>query len=449
MGGYKMKRISSILFASLVGVVFAADGVELEEKTAVDFRYGADLRLRQEAFDNIPIMPGGVTRGGNNNYFRIRPRVWGGIDFNDLNTSLDIRLINEFRHKNVGQESYKFPDELVIDNLYLTFTDWFGEGSKLRIGRQDAMLGSGRLFADGTAKDGSRSSYFDGVRLTLPIAEKRTLDIFGFYTQCEDDLAIGHEHRDVTGYAGGYNSMDEVTAGVFYSDKAAEACQYGVYYVWKHDTAWVNAKGEHQANEDIHTVGFYLKPKFSDEFSADLELAYQYGEATDYDRNALFACGGLKYTIDPAAGFYVSANAVYMSGDDSDTADEREDFNILFGRYPWISELMIFAFDGDGVGTWNNLVQCYLETGYTFENKHKVKLTAGPLFAEEKNGAGGGSERGWLGTAKYSFPLIDNVNCYVLGEVLDPGDYYNSGKTAYFLRWEIMLKFQTDKIIYL
>lgn len=436
-----MKRYLLGVVAGLTGALMGAQEPKLEEAKAVEFRYGADLRLRQEAFDNIPIMPGGVTRGGNNNYFRIRPRAWGGVDFKEINTSLDFRLINEFRHKNVGQESYKFPDELVLDNLYLTITDLFVDGSELRIGRQDAVLGSGRLFADGTAKDGSRSSYFDGVRLTFPIAEKRVLDIFGFYTQCEDELAIGHEHRDVTGYAGGYNSMDEVAAGVFYSDRANAACEYGVYYVWKHDTAWINAKGDYQDNEDIHTAGFYLKPKFTDEFSLDLELAYQYGESTDYDRNALFACGGLKYTIDPAAEFYVSANAVYMSGDDSDSTDEREDFNVLFGRYPWISELMIFAYDGDGVGTWNNLLQCYLETGYTFENKHKVKLTAGPLFAEEKNGAGGGSNRGWLGTAKYSFPLLDNVNCYVLGEVLDPDDYYNSGKTAYFLRWEIMLKF--------
>lgn len=436
-----MKKMILLIVAGLAGVLKADQEAILNEASSVEFRYGADLRLRQEAFDNIPIMQGGVTRGGNNNYFRIRPRIWGGIDFKELNTSLDVRLIDEFRHKNVGQESYKFPDEIIIDNLYLTFTDLLGEGSIFRIGRQDVVLGSGRLFADGTAKDGSRSSYFDGIRLTLPLAEKRVLNILGFYTQCEDELAIGHEHRDVTGYAGGYNSMDESGVGVFFSDKANVACEYGVYYVWKHDTAWVNSKGEHQENEDIHTAGFYVKPKLSNEISADLEMAYQYGESTDYDRNALFACGGIKYTIDQTAGFYVSANAVYMSGDDSDSTDEREDFNVLFGRYPWISELMIFAYDGDGVGTWNNLVQCYLETGYTFNNKHRIKLSAGPLFAEEKNGAGGGSNRGWLGTAKYSFPLFEKLNCYVLGEVLDPDDYYNSGKTAYFLRWEMVFKF--------
>ena len=175
-----MKKMILLIVAGLAGVLKADQEAILNEASSVEFRYGADLRLRQEAFDNIPIMQGGVTRGGNNNYFRIRPRIWGGIDFKELNTSLDVRLIDEFRHKNVGQESYKFPDEIIIDNLYLTFNDLLGEGSVFRIGRQDVVLGSGKLFADGTAKDGSRSSYFDGIRLTLPLAEKRMLDILGF-----------------------------------------------------------------------------------------------------------------------------------------------------------------------------------------------------------------------------------------------------------------------------
>ena len=45
----------------------------------VTFDFGGDLRIRQEAFDHIPILadPPGVTRGGENNAFRIRPRIWG------------------------------------------------------------------------------------------------------------------------------------------------------------------------------------------------------------------------------------------------------------------------------------------------------------------------------------------------------------------------------------
>jgi hypothetical protein len=436
-----MKKVLAFLLIEAITIALAADDILLQEKKSVEFRYGADLRVRQEAFDNIPIMQGGVTRGGANNYFRVRPRAWIGADFNEAGLSFDVRLLDEFRHKNVGQESYKFPDEIIFDNLYISFNDWFGEGSTLRIGRQDVMLGTGRLFLEGTAKDGSRSLYFDGARLTLPIAEKRIIDFFCFYTKCEDELAIGHEHRDLTGYAGGYNSMDEATAGLFYADSAIDAFKFGVYYIWKHDTAWVNANGVRQANEDIHTAGFYFKPQFTSDLSAELELAYQYGESTEYDREAFFAFGGIKYTIDKTLDFYLSANSLYMSGDDNGSTDKREDFNILFGRYPWVSELMIFAFDGDGVGTWNNLIQCYIETGLTFANKHKVRLSLGPLFADEANGAGGGSNRGWLGTAKYSFPIFNNIDCYVLGEVLAPEDYYNSSKTAYFLRWELVLKF--------
>ncbi|MBU1910028.1 MAG: hypothetical protein KJ726_08275, partial [Verrucomicrobia bacterium] len=60
------------------GPAWAAKAKKAKEEAPAAFRYGADLRLREEYFDNIPIIadPPGVTRGGENNYFRIRTRIW-------------------------------------------------------------------------------------------------------------------------------------------------------------------------------------------------------------------------------------------------------------------------------------------------------------------------------------------------------------------------------------
>ena len=412
-----------------------------EAPESLRFRAGGDLRLRQEAFDNVPIKTAepAVTRGGNNNYFRIRTRLNTGLDFEDW-LSLDARLCNEFRVRNVGQKSYEWPDELLLDQLKLTLRGLFDGRVDLTVGRQDAVLGSGRLFAEGTAKDGSRTSFFDGALARIRLAEKTTLDVFGFYGACESDLVAGHEHRDLTGLAPGYNDMDEATAGFFLDDRSLDDFGWGAYYVWLRDTAWRTRAGDRVPREDVHTLGLRLLPRFSEEVSAEFEGACQLSESAGYDRRAGFATGGLKWSFAPDA--YVSANGLYLSGDDPDTA-RREDFNVLFGRYPWISELLLYGFDGDGVGTWHNLSQFWLEAGVSFggERRHKVKATVGPVFAPERDGAGGGDERGWLETVFYSFPVCKGAagdgTGHLFLEVFEPGDYYASDRTAYFFRWQL------------
>ena len=406
---------------------------------ALSFRAGGDLRLRQEAFDDIPLRTAepSVARGGNNNYFRVRPRLFAGVDYGDW-LSFDARLSDEFRVRNTGPESYEWPDELIVDQLKLSLRGLFDGRVDLTLGRQDASLGSGRLFAEGTAKDGSRTGFFDGALARVRLDEKRTLDLFGFYGRCENKLAVGHEHRDLTGLAPGWNGMDEATAGLFYDDRTMEELGWGVYYAWLHDTAWRTRDGDRVPHEDVHTLGARLLPKFSEAWGAELEGAWQFSGSDGYDRRAGFATGGLKWSFAP--GLYASANALWLSGDDPDTS-RREDFNVLFGRYPWISELLIYAFDADGVGTWHNLSHAWLELGGAFGDAkaHKVRATVGPVFAPERDGAGGGRTRGWLETVRYAFPVwaAQGLTGHLFLEVFEPGGYYVSGRTAYFARWEL------------
>lgn len=400
------------------------------------------MRLRQEGFDHVMIKgeDPAVTRGGHNDYFRIRSRVNAGVDVGKA-AALDARLANEVRARNAGQRSYEWPDELIVDQLKLSLRGLLDDRLDLVLGRQDVLLGSGRLFAEGTAKDGSRTQYFDGALARLHLAEKTTLDLFGFYGSAENDLAAGHEHRDVTGYAGGFNSMDEVSAGFFFDNRSVDALGWGLYYVWKHDTAWRRPDGTAEPHEDIHTLGARLQPRLSETLSAELEGAYQWSDSEGYDRRSGFAFGGLRYAPE-RPGTYVSANALTLTGDDPDTP-RREDFNILYGRYPWISELLLYGFDGDGVGTWHNLTQIWLEAGHAFGEggAHKIKATVGPVYAPESDGAGGGHERGWLETIFYTFPVakgrLGDLTGHLFLEVFEPGDYYVSDRTAYFFRWQL------------
>ena len=428
---------------------FAEDATpaDLHDSASPSFRYGGDLRLRQESFDDIPIRAAepAVTRGGRNDYFRIRARLFAGVDFGE-NVSFDARVADEVRVRNIGQKSYEWPDELVFDQLKITLRGLFDGRADLTLGRQDLALGSGRLFAEGTAKDGSRTQYFDGARLRLRLNDKRTLDLFAFYGSCENDLAFGHEHRDVTGLAGGFTDMDEESAGFFYEDRSADALGWGLYYVWLRDTSWKRTDGTRAPREDVHTLGARLMPRFTDEWSAELEGAWQASGSDGYDRRAGFGYAGLRrgglFGTDAQKGFYASANALWLTGDDPDTG-RREDFNVLYGRYPWISELLLYGFDADGVGTWRNLVETWGEVGGAFgENgAHKVKFTAGPVWAPETDGAGGGHYRGFLETLFWSFPVakgrFGDLTGHLFLEVFEPGGYYVSDETAFFFRWQL------------
>ena len=438
-----MKTAIPVLFALAAAARLSSAGEAAPAGAAPraepSFRAGGDLRLRQEGFDHVPVRTAepAVTRGGHNDYFRVRTRLSAGVDFGG-DVSFDARLCDEFRVRNTGQESYEWPDELVVDRLGLSLRNLFGGRVDLTLGRQDLALGSGRLFAEGTAKDGSRTGFFDGVHARVRLAEKTTLDAFGFYGRCENGLAVGHEHRDLTGLGPGWNSMDEATAGFFLDDRSADDFGWGVYYVWLHDTAWRARDGRRVPHEDVHTLGARLLPTFSDGLSAEFEGAWQASGSDGYDRRAGFATAVLKWSFAPGA--WAGLGALHLSGDDPGT-DRREDFNVLFGRYPWPGELLLYGMDGDGVGTWRNFSQFWIEAGCAWGEKkaHNLRAAVGPVFAPERDGAGGGRDRGWLETVRYAFPLWRErgLSGHLFLEVFEPGGYYVSGRTAYFFRWEL------------
>ena len=110
---------SACVFAAMTAM---ADG------DGFSFDAGADVRVRHELMDNVPGLPGGglllrAPRGDFRQHMRFRPRVWGEVSFGSESVGsfrLYTRLTDEFRwcpeprvHRNT------FPDELILDNLYL------------------------------------------------------------------------------------------------------------------------------------------------------------------------------------------------------------------------------------------------------------------------------------------------------------------------------------------
>ena len=181
----------------------------------VDFNIGADLRVRQEFYDNVPGLPGGgllstAPYGKYVNRMRFRPRVWGELKFADK-LRIYSRLTDEFRWNVTNSEKNRkseFPEEVFLDNLFIEGVGFFDGFFDFVIGRQDIykLYGLDHIFQDCTPGDGSRSIYSDMVRFTLNFEEDRKLDVFGLYHHDDNHLRWGtgrSAHRQMTGLGAG------------------------------------------------------------------------------------------------------------------------------------------------------------------------------------------------------------------------------------------------------
>ena len=156
----------------------------------LEFNFGGDIRARYEFKDNWPDKGKSTAGGAYEDYLRFRTKVWSEAKVGDIR--LFLKLGNEFRRyrNSPNDDKQEFPDELFWDNLYI---EWTGDLYGARIGRQDVKLGSGRLFADGTPGDGSRSTFFDAILLTRRFEEESQskVELFGAWNHYRNELNLG------------------------------------------------------------------------------------------------------------------------------------------------------------------------------------------------------------------------------------------------------------------
>lgn len=372
-----------------------------------------------------------------------------------------LKLGNEFRNyrNSSNDDKQKFPDELFLDNLYL---EWAGDVYGARIGRQEVKLGSGRLFADGTPGDGSRSSFFDGVLLSRKFGEeaKSKVELLGTWNHYRNDLNIGSTEAgvyDMTGFKSGnpYSKMDEAALAAYFTVNEYTQIPLEIYWVWKMEEDLLINEDKYPGR-DFHTVGFRVIPKLNDWLSAEVESACQFGaidsmtgfESRDISAGMVYA--GLTGKTSDGTPWKPSLTlaTLYLSGDEDSyykTTDGSTDsgWNPVFNRTPWVSEIGLGMYDG---ARWSNLIYPHAEAVVQPFEGHKVTLTCGPMYTAAKDNDASDRFRGLLAKAKYYFPLPEvagiKMDGTILGEVLDYGDYYDAKEDyATFLRLEVTAKF--------
>ncbi len=437
--------------------------VEVPETPALKWlTYGGDLRLRYESFDHLP-SPSAL--GDYWSYFRIRTRAF--IKAEHENFTFYTRAVNEWRKlaNDHGRNSYPFPDELIFDQLYVEYRNLFNAPLRLRAGRQDLMFGSLRVLSEGTPGDGSRSFYFDAVRLTWTPVNKLDIDAFGIYNRWYDQLAIGgldgdiiRDHkRDLTG-----NRSDESGAGLYLTDKRSDILPYELYYLWKHETTDSRGAIAGGVGRDIHTFGTRLLPNFTDHLAGEFELAGQLGRTEDSrDIHAFMLYGGLTWSLDTFRGVtpYVTGAAIMLSGDSNEATGDISAWDPVWGRLPAFGDLSGMVYPG--MSFWyQNLIYPHLELGFfdgpTKERSyHLLRFQTGPMFAQHEYGsdipaveAGSSHYRGWHVFSQYSFPIrtqplgpLQKLFGRIEADCILPGDYYEESSPIYFLRLELLASF--------
>jgi len=457
--------LSAVLF--LVGVSAAS---ETATDTAPEFKstwknpapgfttYG-DIRLRQVYgwewyLNNDTGTPGG--KDGHHNFGRYRARIGEKVDINE-DVTFDVRLAWEFRAWDdpVDKDNHVDGDEAIIDRMNFTMRNLLNEPLTGVFGRQDITMNPWLIF-DGTPYDGSRTMFFDALRLTYDFEDVETkVDMIYVDNRAEanDRLKpIGDEDLYLT-------EQDEHGAILYLTNKSLQDTTLEGYFIYKNDNPIDEISKKMPASwsrkAEIYTFGGAVAGDIDLNWQYRVEGAVQTGDkdidgGSVVDTKSLRAYGSnnyLKYKFNDEKKNSLRLDYEYLSGDDKGTDGRVEGFDTLWGEWPRFSELYVYTYAMEGiVGDLSNLHRTGLIHEFDpmgkmhFENGYQL------LWAEENSTGprfGGGLFRGQLLTSRLSYKFTKDLSGRLEAEYFIPGSYYddNFRNNATFLRAEIVYSF--------
>ena len=446
----------------------------------LSFDAGVHSRIRQTCVRNAPGLPNGggavpvsSKRKANTQGIRVDSYPWMDAKWREYIFRLGlghsfIEYLEGVKAPH-SERSYRLPDILYLNNLYIDGQGVLDGLLDFRIGRQNmtesrhSVLGLDRLILDGTPGDSSVSTYSDMARFRFHLERRRTLELFGLYDCARNTMSMGlsrARERSLNRLTSSDSpEMDQFGAGAIWSDYVGEGLPFKAYAIMKGDRSY-ERRGERQPGKRIVTLGVNAKPQLTDTLSLDIECAQQAGRRS----NGRFAGGTMGYfdvvyrRDSPwsfSASPYGHAGVWYMSGDrhrldadDSDTA-----WDPLWRRVSVPSE--IFANGAHpGLRYWTNMLWLNALAGLDFGRMHRVEAYSGPIFAPADDGLGGGdsSFKGVLSRINYFFPIrlapknargADRIEVFgsACFELFNPGGYYASSKPAIYVRWLLNFRF--------
>ncbi len=399
--------------------------------------WGGDLRLR-EIYINNAFTFDKEAPGHEWHRQRVRTRLWTTIKpTDDFEFNLRIAWEGKNFDKPEAREPWQ-PTSVLADRLNFKWKDIGGSPFTLKAGRQDLMLGDRWLVMDGTPLDGSSTMYFDAVRLTMDLEDIQTKVDFIYLEQDAEGEhwfhPIYNEHRLMT-------EQDETGAIVWVTNNSLAKTQLDGYFIYKKSTP-AAANGD---LAELYTFGARADHAFNDQWKLRGNFAAQFGRKNEATVCAFGALTRLAYDLNDDWKSSIRVDYEYLSGDDPDT-NTNEAFDILWGRYPRVSELHAYNYAGETrIGDMTNFHR--VSAGWTGHPNDKTELCADYhlLFADQNTYGGqdgfsqGGCFRGQLLTSQVKYRFTDYLCGRFTGELFFPGDYYTDDRNdvAAFLRAQL------------
>ena len=444
--------------------------------------WGADLRIRNEYYNNALSLGSGPTSGPfgpvhAQDYFRYRGRVWTSITPIE-NLSLNARLAAEPREfmETSTFDTYFERDGMqwrygIIDNLNVKWKEPLDQQMTVTVGRQDIFLGDGWLVGDGTPEDGSFTTFLDSARATYELKDYHTtIDAIGIVQYARPDAwlpTIGPsttQGENPNAYL--LTDQNEKGAILWIANKSLPAANVDAYFIYKHDSAINDYPASiFSDNADIYTFGGRVSGWLDNHWDYSAEGAYQFGRKQyqynppvtaplDEDYHDLSAFGvnsKISYHFKDELNDQLSLSYEFLSGDNPGTKTD-EMFDVLWGRWPQWSEMYnIYSYVNETrVGQTANLHRIGPTWSLTPMKDMQFSASYYALFADQSVPTqatvptaftGTGNFRGHYLQAILKYKFSKHMSAHLWGELLFPGDYYTSDQLMTFLRAEVMFTF--------
>lgn len=346
------------------------------------------------------------------------------------------KATNEFRVYLAPKDRAFNWHELFVDNLYVKWTFPGRVPLAVTAGRQDMTFGEGFVIADGTPGDGSRSYYFNALRVDAGLAEGHRLTAFAHATQ-ETDRYLPVVHPRPQALA----EQPERALALYYAGTLGKTRVEG-YAVRK----TTGATGAWPVPTRTETFGARAVTPLAKKLVLTAEGAYQGGSTGDAGRSAYGAIAHFDRDLAGALGFLKSfaLGGILLSGDDPATA-RLEGWDPIFSRWPKWSESYIYAFTRESRPSyWSNLASIYAQLDFDLGARSDGHLMVMPMGAPQAQPGvfpgGAGRRRGTLYRGRLNYRLSKFMSGRVVWEHVEPGSFYFDGASSYgWLQFELIV----------
>jgi hypothetical protein len=432
-----MHRRASALLIIAVALMSAVRPLRItaQDKPAPKLKLIFVERFRFESWDNAVSLD--ETADDSAAYTRNRTTL--GLSWKPIRT-LEVlgKLTNEFRVFLAPKTSAFNWNEIFVDNLYVKWTIPGRVPFTVTGGRQDINLGEGFVIADGTPGDGSRSYYFNALRVDAGLAKGHALTAFAHATEATDR------------YLPVINPVPRALA-----EQPERAL--ALYYAGAFGRARIDAYAIHKTTESTElfpaaartdTFGARAVAPVAKKLVLTAEGAVQTGSLGDAGRSAYGAIAHLDYDLAGAFGFLRSfvLGGILLSGDDPATAGI-EGWDPIFSRWPKWSEGYIYTFTRESRPSyWSNLSSLYAQLAFDLgarSDGHVMVMPMGARHAQPGEFPGGtGLGRGTLYRARLNYKISRFMTGRVIWEHLEPGSFYFPGAASFnWLQFELIFRY--------